>query len=298
MALNRPSVSGPEFARIVADASAKVDRLEAANWNFDEVPEIFARPQQADVMAKEAIHLHDGRTMTRLGRLVLGGVGTHFNLMGSIPADATFKVATDYTSHALGAINQQIGPLGLYDVPEYRQITEQYAQAEEVEFNNYGMFYRLKDLVTWLLVHDAGCFPSTLEIIVRRFAMGNIVQNNMYKTKRPSKDPKRPSLMRSPGLMVQFPSKVVEWMEMPIYGGLVDSTIKVEHLLTVKPTNISHPYLPLVLESKVRLVGEDYYLRTYSGLTPKEALRGPGVPQEGPTDGRRPRRSRRRTGDK
>jgi hypothetical protein len=160
------------------------------------------------------------------------------------------------------------------------------------------MFYRLKDLVTWLLVHDAGCFPSTLEIIVRRFAMGNIVQNNMYKTKRPSKDPKRPSLMRSPGLMVQFPSKVVEWMEMPIYGGLVDSTIKVEHLLTVKPTNISHPYLPLVLESKVRLVGEDYYLRTYSGLTPKEALRGPGVPQEGPTDGRRPRRSRRRTGDK
>jgi hypothetical protein len=123
-----------------------------------------------------------------------------------------------------------------------------------------------------------------MEIIVRRFAMGNVVQNNMYRTSRPSKNPKKPALMRSPGLMVQFPSKVVEWMEMPIYGGLVDSTIKVEHLLTVKPTKVSHPYLPLVLESKVRLIGEDYYLRTYSGLTPKEALRGPRVAQEGPTE--------------
>jgi hypothetical protein len=284
MALNRPAVSGPEFTRIVAEASAKVEKLEANNWDFDRVPEIFARRQHADVLGKEAIHLHDGRTMTRIGRLVLGGVGTHFNLMGSIPADAIFKVATEYTDHALQEINQQVGHKGLYDVPEYRQIEEKFGQAEQVEFSNYGMFYRLKDLVLWLLVHDAGCFPSTLETIVRRFAMGNVVQNNMYFTKRPSNDPAKPALMRSPGLLVQFPSKVVEWMEQPIYGGLVDSTVKVEHLLTVKPTTVSHPYLPLVLESKVRLVGEDYYLRTYSGLSPKEALRGPGVPQEGPTN--------------
>jgi hypothetical protein len=244
-------------------------------------------------MAKEAIHLHDGRTMTRIGRLVLGGVGTHFNLMGSIPADATFKVATEYTSHALGEINKQVGDRGLNDLPEYQLLEKQFAESEEVEFNNYGLFYRLKDLVAWLLIHDAGCFPSTLEIIVRRFAMGNVVQNNMYRTKRPSKNPKKPAIMRSPGLMVQFPSKVVEWMEMPIYGGLVDTTLKVEHLLTVKPTNISHPYLPLVLESKVRLVGEDYYLRTYSGRTPKEALRGPGVPQEGP-DGAKKKKKKKR----
>lgn len=291
MALNRPAVSGPEFARIVADANRKVDKLEASNWDFERVPEIFARPQHADVMAKEAIHLHDGRTMTRIGRLVLGGVGTHFNLMGSIPSDATFKVADEFTSHALGEINGQVGPEGLYDIPEYRHIAQQFAQAEQVEFNNYGLFYRLKDLVAWLLIHDAGCFPSTLEIIVRRFAMGNVVQNNMYQTKRPSSNPKKPAIMRSPGLMVQFPSKVVEWMEMPIYGGLVDSTVKVEHLLTVKPTNISHPYLPLVLESKVRLVGEDYYLRTYGGTTSKEALRGPGVSQEGP-DKKRKKKSK------
>src|SRR5262245_40235141 len=145
MALNRPTVSGPEFAKIVADASKKVDRLEANRWDFDKVPEIFARPQHADVMAKEAIHLHDGRTMTRIGRLVLGGVGTHFNLMGSIPADATFKVATEYTSHALGEINQQVGHQGLYDVPEYREIEHMMAKSEPVEFTNYGMFYRLRD---------------------------------------------------------------------------------------------------------------------------------------------------------
>lgn len=280
MAVNRPAVSGPEFAKIVAEASQKVDRLERSNWNFDSVPEIFARPQAADVLGKEAIHLHDGRTMTRIGRLTLGGVGSHFNLMGSIPADATFRVATEYTSFALGELNRQVGFKGLYDIPEYREIESQMSSADPVEFTNYGMFYRPRDLLTWLLVHDAGCFPSTLETIIRRFAMGNVVQNNMYFTKKPSKDASRPALMRSPGLMVQFPSKVVEWMEMPIYGGLVDETIKVEHLLTIRPTKISHPYLPLVLESKVRLVDQDYYLRTYSGRTPKEALRGPKVPQE------------------
>jgi hypothetical protein len=71
-------------------------------------------------------------------------------------------------------------------------------------------------------------------------------------------------------------------MEQPIYGGLVDKTIKVEHLLTIAPTKVSHPYLPLVLESKVRIVDQDYYLRTFSGSSPKEALRGPGVSEEGP----------------
>jgi len=283
MALNRPAVGGPEYLKIVKEASVKVDKLEASNWDFDQVPEIFARKQHADVMAKEAVHLHDGRTMTRVGRLVLGGVGTHFNLMGSVPSDSTFRVATDYTSHVIGEINRQVGKKGLSDLPEYRQIEERLGEAEQVEFSNYGMFPRVKDLVLWLLVHDAGCFPSTLETIVRRFALGNVVQNNMYFTKHPSKDPKKPALMKSPGLLVQFPSKVVEWMEQPIYGGLVDKTIKVEHLLTITPTKISHPYLPLVLESKVRIVDQDYYLRTFSGSSPKEALRGPGVPEERPT---------------
>ena len=44
MALNRPAVGGPEFPKIVADARKKVERLEAANWDFASVPEVFARP--------------------------------------------------------------------------------------------------------------------------------------------------------------------------------------------------------------------------------------------------------------
>jgi hypothetical protein len=283
MALNRPAVGGPEYLRIVRDASAKVEKLASSNWDFDKVPEIFARSQHADVMGKEAVHLFDGRTMTRIGRLVLGGVGTHFNLMGSVPSDSTFRVATEYTSFVINEINKQVGNKGLDELPEYREIQDGLSKAEQVEFSNYGMFARLEDLVLWLLVHDAGCFPSTLETIVRRFAVGNVVQNNMYSTKHPSSDPKRPALMKSPGLLVQFPSKVVEWMEQPIYGGLVDKTVKVEHLLTITPTNVSHPYLPLVLESKVRIVDQDYYLRTFSGASPKEALRGPGVPEERPS---------------
>jgi hypothetical protein len=103
----------------------------------------------------------------------------------------------------------------------------------------------------------------------------------VYSTNNLSDDPEKPAIMRSPGLLVQFPSKAIEWMELPIYGGLVDETIKVEHLLTITPTDVSHPYLPLVLESKVRIINQDYYLRTYSGSAPKEALRGPGVAQEG-----------------
>jgi hypothetical protein len=286
MALNRPAVGGPDFTRIVADAAEKVDRLEANNWDFEAVPEVFARQQRADVMGKEAVHMFDGRTMTRVGRLILGGVGEHFNLMGSIPSDSTFRVATEYTSQVLDEVHRQAGNNGLEDLPEFRTIQERYGQAEPVEFSNYGLFYRVRDLVQWLLVHDAGCFPSTLESIVRRFAQGNVVQNNMYATKKPSHDPENPAVMRSPGLLVQFPAKAVEWMEQPIYGGLVDETIKVEHLLTIQPTDISHPYLPLVLESKVRIVDQDYYLRTYSGSAPKEALRGPGVPQEGPAKDR------------
>jgi len=282
MALNRPAVGGPEFVRIVAEARAKVERLEAAQWDFAAVPEVFARPQHADVMAKEAVHMFDGRTMTRVGRLVLGGTGAHFNLMGTFPADSTFRVATEYTSKVLGEVHQQVGRDAMSDLPAYDEIQQLYRRAEDIEFSNYGMFYSLRDLVQWLLVHDAGCFPSTLETIVRRFAQGNVVQNNMYSTNSPSDDPSNPSIMRSPGLMVQFPSKVVEWMEQPIYGGLVDETIKVEHLLTVMPTDVSHPYLPLVLESKVRILDQDYYLRTYGGTAPKEALRGPGVPEERP----------------
>ena len=92
MAVNRPSVGGPDFAAILNKVNHQVDRLEENKWNFDAVPEIFAKKAAADVVAKEAVHMHDGRTMTRMGRLVMGGVGAHFNLMGAIPSDSKFTV--------------------------------------------------------------------------------------------------------------------------------------------------------------------------------------------------------------
>jgi hypothetical protein len=55
----------------------------------------------------------------------------------------------------------------------------------------------------------------------------------------------------------------------------------VESLLTLKPSKVSHPYLPLTGEGKVKLNGTSYYLKRFSGITPKEGLRGPGVPEEG-----------------
>src|SRR5437588_6262736 len=118
--------------------------------------------------------MFDGRTMTRVGRLVLGGVGEHFNLMGTFPADSTFRVATEYTSSILDEIHRQAGSRRLSELPEYSEIEQRYGEAEEVEFSNYGMFYQLGDLIKWLLIHDAGCFPSTLESIIRRFGQGNV----------------------------------------------------------------------------------------------------------------------------
>jgi hypothetical protein len=279
MAVNRPSVGGPEFAQMVRDIGEKVNELEASNWDFDAVPEVFAKKAAADVLAKGLVQIHDGRTMTRLGRLVLGGVGSHFNLMGTQHSDAQFKVISP---DLLDEVNRQIPAPGLDDMEEYQELEKKWGKPQEVEYNNYGVFYTLKDLVFWLLLHDAGCFPSTLELMVRRFAEGKVVQNNMYAPARPSFDRDNPATMRAPCLMLQFPSSVVEWMEQPMFGGLQEDTIVVEHLLTIEPTDVSHPLLPLVVESKVRLRHQEYYAKTFAGVTPKDALRGPGVPPEGP----------------
>src|SRR6266542_1210887 len=156
MAVNRPSVGGPEFTRLVRHVGEKVDELEAANWDFDRVPEVFARNAAADVLAKELVQRHDGRTMTRMGRLILGGVGTHFNLMGTMHSDSQFKVVS---SDLLDQVNAQLGTRGLLaEMPEYRALETRLGRPQDVEYHNYGVFYTLKDLVFWLLMHDAGCF--------------------------------------------------------------------------------------------------------------------------------------------
>lgn len=281
MAVNRPFVEGPDWVKVVREATQLVSKLEANRWDFDSVPQAFARKAAADVVAKEVLHIHDGHTMTRMGHLVMGGVGNSFNLMGPIPSDSRFMV-TD--SSALNEVKKHLGSGGLDDLEAYHRIKSRYGEVQTVKFFNYGAFYTLRDLVLWLLVHDAGCFPSTLETMVRHFAAGNIVQNDMYAPARPSHDSEKPALMTTGAcLMVQFPSTVVEWMDKPLFGGLAEDTVHIEYLLTLQSTGVSHPYLPLVGEGKVRLGFQDYYQRTFAGVTPKDALRGPGVPPERPT---------------
>ncbi len=281
MAINRPFVEGPEWVGIVREATEIVNKLEANNWDFDAAPEVFARHAAADVVAKEVLHIHDGHTMTRFGHLLMGGVGQTFNLMGPIPSDSRFMV-TDST--VLDELRRNIGGSHVENLEEFQKIRSRYGKIQRVKFFNYGAFYTLRDLAFWLLVHDAGCFPSTLETMVRNFASGHIVQNSMYSPAKPSLDREKPALMTTGAcLMVQFPSTVVEWMDKPLFGGLAEDTVHIEYLLTPEPSEVSHPYLPLTGESKARVGYQDYYLRMFSGVTPKEALRGPGVPPEQPT---------------
>jgi hypothetical protein len=291
MAVNRPFVEGPDWVVAVREATELVNKLEANNWDFDAVPQVFARKAAADVVAKEVLHIHDGRTMTRFGHLLMGGVGQAFNLMGPIPSDSRFMV-TD--SAMLDELRKHIGGKHVEELDEFHKIRHRYGEIQRVKFFNYGAFYTLRDLAFWLLVHDAGCFPSTLETMVRHFAAGHIVQNSMYSPARPSREGDKPALMTTGAcLMVQFPSSVVEWMDKPLFGGLAEDTVHIEYLLTIEPSEVSHPYLRLVGESKARLGYQDYYLRMFSGVTPKDALRGPGVPPEQPDRGG-PGRKRKR----
>jgi hypothetical protein len=274
MAVQRPSVEGPEFVRLVQETEERVRELESANWDFDAVPEIFARQAAADVVAKELVHIHDGEMMTRLGRLVMGGVGSHFNLMGPFPADAEFAVLP---AGALDRLTRQLGTEGLDALPQWRDL----GAVQPVEFYNYNFFYTLREMVFWLLLHDTGCFPSTMEHMVRQFAQGSIVQNSMYAPGLPSREGK-PVLMQAACLRMAFPSSEVEWMDKPLFGGFAPTTFHVEHLLTLRPTDVSHPYLPLQSEGKVRLDHQVYYRRTFVGETPKDGMRAEAVPPEQP----------------
>ena len=80
-------------------------------------------------------------------------------------------------------------------------------------------------------------------------------------TRHTPRSKKTPAVMASVGLNLSFPTRVVEWMDKPLYGGLVKETIHVESLLTPKQSKVSHPYLPLVGEGKVKLDGAVYYVK-------------------------------------
>lgn len=277
MALRRPSVEGPDFVRLVRQTDEIIQKLEANRFDFATVPEVFAKDAAADVFAKEIVHIHDGKFMSRYGRLIMGGVGSRFNLMGPIPPNATLKISPNTV---LEDVNRQLKSKGLRDLPEYRKL----GRVEEIEFFNYEIFYTLRDLAFWLVLHDAGSFPSSLEVMVRHIAAGNIVQSNQYSPAKPATNPKKPAMMAANGLTVRFRTDVIEWMDKPIYGGLAKDTIHVETLVTLKKTDVSHPYLPLKGEGKLKLDGRSYFYRRFAGITPKDGLRGPNVRAENALD--------------
>jgi hypothetical protein len=274
MAIDASSVEGPLFAERVGEAEAITRKLEANQWNFDAAPEIFARASSCDVLAKEIAVIHDGRTQTQIGRLVMTGSGTLFNLMGPESATAVFK---SVDSPLLDEINRQIGSNGLRDFPEFQK----YSKPQTIEFFNFTTFYQLRDIVFWSALKRCGLFPSGLEHFARHIASGRVVHNVLFAPNLVPLDPEAPVIMEARCMMLQFPTPVVEWMDKPLFGGMVRETIHIANLLTTAPTSVSHPYLSLVGEGKVEYGNESYYLRRFAGISPKNALRGPGVAPEG-----------------
>lgn len=269
MASTRLSVEGPDFAKAVKNALTLVHTLEGANWDFARAPQLYARDSRADVLAKELVVVHDGTRETIYGRLVTGGVGETFNLMGPVQASAEFRlVETDIFDN----VHKNTGTNGLRDLPEFRALRP----AQDVYLYNYTYFFTLRDLIFWHALHKSGAYPSTLEHMASNFPLGKVIQNSMYSPPRPSTDPKNPAIMGFDRLMVTFPTPHVEWMEKPLFGGLAKETIHVEYLVTAEKSTVSHPYLPLGAESRMEWGGRNWYVRLFRGITPKDAQVGPG----------------------
>jgi hypothetical protein len=267
-----PSVEGPGFAQKVIEARALTERLEQNNWDFDLVPQVYAKNSRADVLAKELVFVHDGSQQTLFGRLVTGGYGSRFNLMGPVQSNAVFRIAE---TDVFDVLKKQTGTAGLRDIKEFRKLPK----AEPVQLYNYTNFYSLRDLVFWHILYNVGSYPSTLAHMARNFPLGKIIQNSMYMPAKPSKS-RNPLTMTFDRLMVTFPTKQIEWMEQPLYGGFVKETMQAEYLLTTKESKVSHPYLQPVKDGKLRWRGKSWYYRYFLGTTPKDGLTGPGMGPE------------------
>jgi len=278
MAVQRPQLGDLVSLRErIHIAEGVIRKLEANNWDFDAAPEVYAKHAQADVLAKEVAIFFDGKRETMIGKLVMAGVGTHFNLMGGNHVDAEFM---SKPNTVLEDINKQLGTLSLREIPAFAKISP----PQQIYFYNRTKFFQLRDMIFWLVLHEAGAFPSSLEIMKRHFAAGRAIHNNMYRPPRPSLDPKKPTIMTSEGsdLFLSFPTDVIQFMEPSVHGGLVTETMHIEYLLTLEPTRMSHPHLPLEGEATVHIGGQRWHLRRFLGIAPKIGVRGEGVPPEGP----------------
>jgi hypothetical protein len=277
MAVSRPQL-GEDIVTLresIAQAEEVVRTLEANNWDFAAAPEAFARRAQCDVMAKEVAIFFDGREETMIGKLVMAGAGTHFNLMGGNHVDSEFM---SKPNTVLEDINKELGTFGLREFSTFAEL----APPQRIYFYNRTKFFQLRDMVFWLVLHGAGCFPSSLEVMKRHFTAGKAIHNNLYRPPRASLDPDNPAIMTSEGsdLFLSFPTDVIQFMEPSVHGGLVKETMHIEYLLTLEPTKVSHPQLPLADEGVIHIGGQRWHLRKFSGVSPKQGVRGPDVPPE------------------
>lgn len=279
MAIQDPLVEGPEFARRVNRAEELTQKLQANQWDFDAAPDLFNQQATCDVLAKEIAIIHDGKTQTRVGRLVMQGIGEHFNLVGP---ESPLAILERADSRLLDSVNEQLGSRGLHDFEAFQQYRHYKEERflQNTEFYNFTTFYQLRDMVFWSALYQCGLSPSGFEIMSREIAAGKTIHNVRFSPPVPSANGNLVT-MQAACLMLTFPTPQVEWMDKPIFGGMVKETIHVINLLTLEPTDLSHPYLPLVREGKIKYGEQRYYLRRFAGISPKQALRGPGVPPEG-----------------
>lgn len=259
----------------VLRAEEVVQKLEKNNWDFDAAPEVYAKQAQADVLAKEVAIFFDGKRETMIGKLVMAGVGTHFNLMGGNHVDAEFM---SKPNTVLEDINKQLGTPSLRAFKQFAELPT----PQQIYFYNRTKFFQLRDMVFWLVLHEAGAFPSSLEIMKRHFAAGKAIHNNMYRPPQPSLEPDKPAIMTSEGsdLFLSFPTDVVQFMEPSVHGGLVTETMHIEYLLTLEPTKMSHPHLPVDGDAQINIGGQRWFLRRFMGISPKIGVRGPNVSPE------------------
>ena len=266
----------PNLLRERIDLAESVVRtLQDNAWDFAAAPEVYARNSRADVLGKEVAIFFDGERETMIGKLVMAGVGKNFNLMGGNPVDSEFM---SKPNTVIEDINKQLGTSGLREFPKFTEMPT----PQQIYFYNRTKFYQLRDMVFWLVLHQAGGYPSSLEIMKRHFAAGRVIHNNMYRPPMPSLDSDNPAIMTSQGsdLFLSFPTNVIQFMEPSVYGGLVEETMHIEYLLTLEPTTVSHPNLPLEGEAVIHIGGQRWHLRRFFGISPKKGVRGPNISAE------------------
>jgi hypothetical protein len=202
------------------------------------------------------------------------GAGIRFNLMSH---ESPRSIYLGGRPHVFTEVNSQVGSQGLLDFDEFRNM----GTPQRVELYNPDIFYQLRDVVFWSVLYRCGLFPTGFEDIAKQITSGNVIRNLLFAPGHPSEDREKPVLMEGFSA-VQFPTEVVEWMPKPLFGGMSPDSFHIDTLLTVEPTDISHPYLELVAEGTVALQDRSYFMRRFAGISPKEATRGPDVPAERP----------------